>query len=117
MNKQSGMTVTGLIVIGVIVFLVVILVVKTVPSAIEYRAILSSINSISADARISAQSDEEIRAAYLRYAIVEDITSVAPKDLKISREKGKPVISFAYEKRIPLVSRMSLVISYDGSSQ
>jgi hypothetical protein len=117
MEKQRGVTLVGVIVIGVVVLLVVVLATKIIPSAIEYQAVVRSINSVSSDTRINEMSDTEIRAAFSRYAQVDHILSVSGKDLKISRAGGKPVISFSYEKRIPLISRASLVIDYSGSSK
>jgi hypothetical protein len=57
----------------------------------------------------------EVKAAFNKYAEVDHLAFTADQ-LDVSKENGKIVISFEYEKRIPLFGNVSLVIDYKGST-
>jgi hypothetical protein len=42
---------------------------------------------------------------------------VKPQDLEITKEGNEIVVSFAYEKRIPLFYNISVLIDFAGSSR
>lgn len=115
MKKQRGMALSGLLFWGVIVALVAMLAIKVAPSAIEYYKILkdakATASTVPSDATVA-----QVRAAFAKYAEVDHLSDVSPADLEVSKDGGRIVISFAYEKRIPLVANVALVINYQGSS-
>jgi hypothetical protein len=47
---------------------------------------------------------------------MDDVKSVTPQDLDITKEGGELVISFKYEKKVPLFANVSLVFDFEGSS-
>jgi len=114
MNNQRGVALSGLLFWGIIITLVAVLGMKVGPEYLEYFKILKSVKSISAGA--ASQTVPEIRAAYDRYADVNYISTLKGTDLDISKENNNVVISFAYERRIPLFYNVSLVIDFEGSS-
>ena len=61
-------------------------------------------------------SQGDIRKAFANYDTINDFPSVDAKDLEITKSSGELVVSFSYEKRIPLVANVSLVIDFSGSS-
>ncbi len=116
MNKQRGVALSALIIWGVVITLVVITGMRVVPSAIEYKTILSATKAVASEAKADS-TVTDIRKAYARYVEVDNIESVAPADLDITKDSGQVVISFVYEKRIHLFANISVVIEYSGSSQ
>jgi hypothetical protein len=114
MNNQRGVALSGLLVWGIIIALVAVLGMKVGPEYLDYFKILKSVKSISTGA--ASQTVPEIRAAYDRYADVNYISTLKGVDLDISKENNNVVISFAYERRIPLFYNVSLVIDFEGSS-
>ena len=58
----------------------------------------------------------EIRAAFDRAAAIDDIHSIAGKDLEITKQGDKVVVEFAYDKEIPLAGPAYLLLKYRGSS-
>jgi hypothetical protein len=58
----------------------------------------------------------EVRQAFAKYAEVDHITEFSPQDLDISKEGNQIVISFDYEKKIPLGFNVSLLINYRGTT-
>lgn len=115
MNKQRGLALSGLLLWGIIITLVAVLGMKVGPEYLEYYRIYQSVNKVAAGA--SNQTVAEIKAAFDRSADVNYIGQFKGSDLDISKENNSVVISFAYERRIPLFYNVSLVIDFEGSSK
>ena len=114
-RRQRGLSLIGLLVVGALIVFGALLAMKVVPSALEYNAIRSAITKV---ASAGGTTVRDYQVAFDRYAAVDDITSITGKDLVIEkRQDGLTVISFQYEKRIPLFGPASLVIDYRGSAQ
>ena len=113
--SQRGLTMLGLL-LGIVVLVAVALVVmRVVPSMLEYRAIVSAVNKVGSS---GATNPREVQAAFDRFAAVDDITSISGKDLSVERQAdGTVSVSFQYEKRIPLYGPASLLIDYQGTNQ
>jgi hypothetical protein len=59
----------------------------------------------------------EIRNAFERQKDIEySITSISSKDLSITKENDKVVVSFAYDKEIELMKPVFLLIKFEGRS-
>ncbi|MGD9945879.1 MAG: DUF4845 domain-containing protein [Burkholderiaceae bacterium] len=113
--RQRGLSLIGLLVVGAIVVFGALLVMKVVPSVIEYRAIRGAVAKIGTS---GANNARDVQSAFDRYAAIDDITSISGRDLVIQKDSdGGVLVSFAYEKRIPLFGPASLVIDYRGDSK
>lgn len=114
MKYQRGVALSGLIFWGVVLVLVAVLGMKVAPTIIEYTKILKD-----AKATVAKSGPEttvaEVRNTFDRFAEI-DMLEFSAKDLDISKDSGKIVIEFAYEKRIPLFWNVSLLIDYKGST-
>ena len=114
MNKQRGVTISGLMVWGIIISLVAVLGMKVVPEYIAYYKIVKSVKSVATQA--SGNTVAEIRSAYDKYADVNVIDTITAADLDISKEGNEVVVAFAYDKKIPLFYNVNLLIEFSGSS-
>ena len=114
MRKQAGVTLSGVLVWGVIIAVTAILGMKVVPEYISYYKILKATKAVAADAR--DKTVPEIRNAFAKYMEVEHESTIAPADLDISKDGNQVVVAFNYEKRIPLLANVSLLIDFSGSS-
>jgi Domain of unknown function (DUF4845) len=85
-----------------------------VPTAVEYYTIMKAINKITAE---EPGTVPQIRAAFERTKAIDLISSISGKDLDITKENEKVVISFAYNSEIELVKPVYLVIKYEGRSK
>ena len=59
----------------------------------------------------------EIRAAFDRAAAIDDIHSIAGKDLEITKRNDKIVVSFSYSREIALAGPAFLVYRFQESTQ
>jgi len=114
MNKQRGVALSGLLFWGIVLVLVSVLGMKVVPSYIEYGKILKDTKSTVAKVGPEA-TVAEVRNTFNKFAEI-DMLDFNANNLEISKDNGKIVIEFAYEKRIPLFWNVSLLIDYKGST-
>jgi type II secretory pathway pseudopilin PulG len=112
LHAQRGVSLSGLIVVLAIIGVLAVLAMKVAPTFIEYRAVLGAIER----AKEAGGSSADMVRAFDKNAGVNDITAVSGRDVVVTRDGGQAELSFAYEKRIPLVSNVSLVIGYAGTT-
>jgi hypothetical protein len=112
-RRQRGLSIIGLIFIGLIVVGLLTIGFKAVPAVIEYIAIERAVQKV----RNEGSTVRDIQAAFDRHATIDDITSINSKDLDITKEGDQIVISYAYQKKIPIVDNVSLVIDFAGTTR
>jgi hypothetical protein len=112
-QRQRGLSIIGLIFIGLIVVGLLTIGFKAVPAVIEYIAIERAVQKV----RNEGSTVRDIQAAFDRHATIDDITSINSKDLDITKEGDQIVISYAYQKKIPIVDNVSLVIDFAGTTR
>jgi hypothetical protein len=114
--SQRGLSLIGMIFVTSIIVLVGILGMKVVPEVIEYFKILNDVKATAKDTALAGASVNDVRKAYERRVIVDQISSVQPADLDVSKDGSRLTISFAYQKKIALFGPVSLLIDFEGSS-
>ena len=115
-KKQLGVTLTGLMVSSVLIAIVALFGLKVVPEVMEYRTIMSAVKQVASGSNAST-SVADVRKAFDRQANVDYISSIKGEDLEVTKDGATIVISFEYEKRIPLVANATLLLDFTGSSQ
>lgn len=115
MNKQRGLALSSLIFWCIGIALVALMGLKVAPSVMEYQSIRQIVKKVVSEAG-SQSTVPEIRKSFQKYAEVNEIYSIKSEELEVTKEGGDIVVSFSYEKRIPLFANVSLVIDYRGSS-
>ncbi|MFT4193330.1 DUF4845 domain-containing protein [Ottowia sp.] len=111
-NSQRGISFLGLLFLGVVLALLGIVGARVVPTASEYMTIQKAVKKAAAE----GGTVPAVRAAFDRTASVDYIDSIAGKDLEVTKDGDKVVVSFAYDKEIPLFGPAYLLIKYRGSS-
>lgn len=109
--KQSGISVVGLIFILAILGVIGVLGLKIVPTYTEFLTIKKAILSAKASGSIP-----EIKKAFDRQAEVGYIDAISAKDLDFVQNGSDVDVSFAYQKKIPLVGPAVLLLEYEGTT-
>ena len=117
MKRQRGMGFAGVLALLVGIIFLAIIGMKMVPVYLEYFAIKQAVAAITQGGQLRNATVADVRKAFELRQAVDDFTSVGPKDLEITKDGNEIVISFAYEKRIPLFYNISILIDFAGSSQ
>jgi len=113
-NRQTGVSVLALIAILIVLFVVALFGMKVVPSFLEFRAARGAIEAIAKDMPTAAPG--EIRRAFENRSNIDDINSIKPADLDISKDGNQVVIAFAYRKEIALFKNVGLYINYEATA-
>jgi len=114
-RRQDGVTLLGLLMWAIIVGFAALIVMKVLPTIVEYSTISKAVNKIAAEGLTTVP---EIRAAFDRQKEVDyNVTAVSGKDLEVTKENDKVVIRFAYNKEVEIMSPVFLLIKYQGSSK
>jgi len=116
MKLQRGISLNALMLGGAVLALVSLLAMKALPPWIEYGNAVKAIKGTATDGSLKDASVAQVRAAYGRRADMDDVKSVAPADLDITKEGGELVISFSYVNKVPLFGNVSLVFDFEASS-
>ena len=111
--RQQGLSLIGVLFIGVIVVFLMLLGAKLVPGVVEYIAIERAVQKIKNEGNTVG----DIRAAFDKHATIDDIKSINSRDLDITKEGDKVVISYAYTYNIPLMDNVRLVIDFSGTTR
>ena len=114
-SGQRGITLIGMLAWAVVVGFVGYVLVRAVPTLLEFQAIQKAIDNIAAS---PAPTVAGIRNAFDKQKEIEyAIESISGKDLEITKENDKVVIRFAYEKEIELIKPVYLLVKYEGQSK
>ena len=112
-ERQRGLSLIGLFLIGILVVALIALGFKVVPAVVEYIAIERAVQKI----RNEGTTVRDLQAAFDRHATIDDITSISSRDLDITKEGDRIVISYAYAKKVPITDNVSLVIDFSGTTR
>ena len=112
-RRQRGVTLFGLLFWAVIIGFVALIGMRVLPALNEYFTIKRAVNKIATE----GSTVPEIRAAFERQKDIEySISSISAKDLVVTKENDKVVVSFAYNKEVELVNPVFLLIKFEGRS-
>jgi hypothetical protein len=112
-SEQKGITFIGLLFIGGILAVTGVVFAQVVPTLIEFQAI----HKAAKKAANEGGTVTDVRASFDKAAAIDDIKSVAGKDINVTKNGDKVVVSFAYEREIHLAGPAWLTLKYEGSTK
>lgn len=110
---QRGMSVIGLFLLACVVGFFGLLALRAVPTFTEYTSIMKICKNASQQETTVAGVKKFFNLA----ASADYITSITEEDLDITKEGTRINISFAYDKEIPIIHPVYLLIKYSGSTK
>jgi len=113
-SRQQGVTLFGLLFWAVIVGFLALIGMRVLPALNEYFTIKRTVAKIATGGN---KTVPEIRSDFEKQKDIEySIVSITGKDLVITKENEKVVVSFAYDKEVELVKPVFLLIKFEGRS-
>jgi len=110
-SRQRGISLITLIFFLAVIGVVGAVGMRAFPSVLEYQASLKAINRAKDESTVAG-----VRAAFDRAAEIDNISAIKGKDLEVTKEGDKVVVSFAYEKEFHLFGPAWLTLKYEGTS-
>jgi Domain of unknown function (DUF4845) len=112
-SQQRGLSLISLLFVGGVLAFCGVIGAQVVPTLIEYQAISKATNKVAAQGGTVV----EIRNNFDKAQAIDDFKAVAGKDLEVSKNGDKVVVSFSYQKEIHLGGPAYLLLKYAGSSK
>jgi len=116
LQKQKGVSLSGLLVWSVILIFIAISGLRIIPAYIEYSTIQKNLTAIVKETDSQNMDLNQIRLSFSKRSQIDNIKSVSGQDIKINRENGRIVLSAGYTTKIPLISNISLNIDFEATS-
>ncbi len=114
-RAQRGMSLIGLMAWAIIIGFIGYVAVRVLPTLNEYLTVQRAVDRVASDAPTTVG---EVRRAFDKQKDIEySISSISGKDLEVTKENDKLVIRFAYDKEIPIVEPVYLLVKYKGRSK
>lgn len=112
---QRGVTLFGLMFWALLIGFAAYLVIRVFPTVNEYLTIQSTIEKI---ARAQPATVAEARLAFDKQKDIEySISSISGKDLIVTKENDRVVVAYAYDKLVPIMGPVYILIKYEGRSR
>lgn len=114
-RTQRGITLIGLVLWAIVIVAIALVALRVFPTVNEYWTILRAVNKIAQD---NPGTVQEVRNAFEKQKEIEySISSIAGKDLIVTKENERLVIRFEYDKEVELFPPVYLLIKYRGEGK
>ena len=113
-ERQRGLSMLGFLFVAAVVVVVALVGFRMVPAYIEFYSVQKALQGALADTNdLSATA---IRRAVERRLGADYIDSVNARDVEVTKTGNEITASVAWEKRLPLVYNVSLVLDFNASA-
>ena len=111
-SQQRGISLIGILFVGGVLAFSGIIAAQVFPTLVEFQAITKAASKSKAGNTVA-----EVRSIFDKAAQIDDITAISGKDLDVTKEGDKIVVSFAYNKEIHIAGPAYLLLKYTGKSK
>lgn len=115
MKHQRGMTLLSTLIVGMLAAACLIVGLKLVPVYVEFFAVKKAFAKVISNTDPAAPASA-FRASFAKFAQIDDIHSVDPQTIAVSKDSGKVSLEVSYRREVPLVANLGLYLDFDVSS-
>jgi len=115
MRRQLGVTLIGFIFMAALVAALGIIAFRAIPIYNEYFTVKKILKSINTEASEATPAD--IRKQFDLKASADYVYDIKSRDLDITKESGRVVVSVTYSKTVPLFGNVSLLFDFEASNR
>lgn len=115
-NKQRGVSFSGFLAVVVVLIFAAIGGMKILPAYIQNNEIKGIFDTIARDPEMQGAQVKDVREAFAKRAMMNNIKVVSPADIEISKDGGKLSLSVSYVVKIPLIANATLVLEFNTSN-
>lgn len=110
--RQRGLGFISLLFVGGLLAFTGVVVAQLVPTYIEFLAVKKAVQKASTGATVF-----DVRSIFDKAAQIDDIKSITGQDLVVGKAGDRVVVSFAYQREIPIGGPAYILMKYEGHSQ
>jgi hypothetical protein len=116
MRKQRGITLMGAIMGMILLSFIGLFVAKLAPSYIEFLSVKKILASMEVQGDTKG-TVRDIRLAFDKRNMVEDIKSVKGDDLEVTKEGGEAIITAAWSVKVPMLYNFSACLDFVATTE
>jgi hypothetical protein len=116
MNRQRGLSLSGIIVLSIIVVLIAIGGFKLVPVYLEYNRIKTIFKSMAEDPALSKASRPELDRAWGARTMVDDVKSMDGANIEYTKDATGLHIAADYSVKVKLFANLHACIDFHPTS-
>ena len=111
-GRQRGISFIGLLFVIVVLAGAGLLAAQAFPTFVEYQSVMKAVNKSAQGSTV-----QEVKSIFDRAAQIDDIKAITSKDLTVTKNGDRVVVSFAYDKEIHMFGPAYLLLKYSGQSK
>ncbi len=111
-RSQRGIGLISLMLFGIAAFFIVVMVVRVLPSYMEYLSIERVFSAMVTDPALSGAPPSAIRDSFNRRSQIDNITSINGSDLKIDQGDNRLNLSASYHVEKPIFGNVGIYIDF-----
>lgn len=116
-RKARGITLIGFVILLAVVGFFVYLGMRLVPVYLEYMNVVKAMEQVRGEAGMAQASPEQIRRSlsfkFSTQYVADD--AIPPQAIQVVREGNAQMLRIRYERRVPFVYNIELLVSFDKS--
>jgi hypothetical protein len=116
MHGQRGLTLSGFLMWAVLFIIVSLIAFKVGPPYFEFLTIQAQLKAIANDPEGRNGVRRVVEDLYERRSAIESMSSVKPKDLQITKDGDRVVISAEYTVCVPFILNVRVCMDYAPTS-
>ena len=117
-HRHDGMTYLGMLILLLVIAFFAVVIIKVMPLYMEHFKVKSSLDSLAQEVKDTQTvlSLSELEKRLINRLLVNDVEHVTRKNITITREGHKIVITVSYEARVHLFYNLDLVAQFKNDS-
>ena len=112
-DLQRGFSKFGLLMMLVVLVSGLTFGLKILPVYLDHNFVKGVAEELIADGRAASLTQGEIREEIANGLRVNNVRDFNPHGITLERENAEPVLVIEYERRVPLVANIDVIISFD----
>lgn len=116
-RQQRGFSKLGLVLMLVVLVSVLTFGLKVLPVYIDHNFVKGVAETLLESGRASSMTQAEVREEIAASMRINNVRDFDLNSITSSRANGASIISIAYERRIPLVANIDIILSFDDQIQ
>ncbi len=116
-RRQRGFSKLGLVFMLVVLVSGLTFALKVLPVYIDHNFVQGVAESLLESGRANSMTQAEVREEIAASMRVNNVRDFDLDSISTSRANGASIISITYERRIPLVANIDIILSFDDQIQ
>lgn len=112
-SRQSGLSALGWLVVLAVASFFLLCFFRIGPLYLEYFQLKEVLDEVLSPEQAANKSKQELLDALQRRFVVNRTEAISLKDIEFTQTRGTLVADCSYEKRVPLIANIDVVVKFD----